>query len=75
LHTARDIKSWVELKPRRIFGIDWFSYAHAWALWQGRYAQIAPNVEVHFAQADLAHISAIPDASFDVVSSDAVLNI
>lgn len=70
--TARDIESWVKLEPRRVDGIDWFSYARAWGLWQRRYQQIAPKVEVHFAQADLAHMSDIPDASFDVVSSDAV---
>ena len=70
--TARDIESWVRLEPRRIVGIDWFSYAHAWGLWKHRYQQIAPKVEVHFAQADLAHMSHISDASYDVISSDAV---
>ncbi len=70
--TARDIESWVMLRPRRVVGIDWFSYARAWKLWQQRYLQIAPKVEVHFTQADLARMSDIPDASFDVVSSDAV---
>ena len=70
--TARDIESWVRLEPRRVVGIDWFSYARAWGLWQHRYQQIAPKVEVHFAQADLAHMSDIPDASFNVISSDAV---
>jgi ubiquinone/menaquinone biosynthesis C-methylase UbiE len=70
--TARDIESWVRFKPRRIVGIDWFSYARAWSLWKQRYQKIAPKMEVDFAQADLAHMSDIPDASFDVVSSDAV---
>lgn len=69
---AKDIESWVILNPRRVFGVDWFSYARAWGLWQQRYQQIAPKVEVHFAQADLAHMRDIADASFDVVSSDAV---
>jgi SAM-dependent methyltransferase len=70
--TARDIESWVRLKPRRVVGIDWFSYARAWELWQRRYLQIAPKVEVLFAQADLARMSDFPDASFDLIASDAV---
>lgn len=70
--TAKDIESWVKLEPRCIVGIDWFSYARAWQLWQQRYVRIAPKVEVHFTQADLAHMNDFPDASFDVVSSDAV---
>ena len=70
--TARDLESWVKLKPRYIHGIDWFSYERAWALWQFRFAQMSPNVKVRFSQADLAHMSEIPDASFDMVSSDAV---
>lgn len=70
--TARDIESWVELKPRRIVGIDWFSYERAWAMWKQRFSQKTPSVEVHFAQVDLARMSEFPDACFDVVSSDAV---
>ncbi len=70
--TARDVESWVKLKPRHIHGIDWFSYEHAWAMWQSRFAEIAPCVDVKFAQADLARMSDFLDASFDVVSSDAV---
>lgn len=70
--TAKDIESWVRLKPRRIVGVDWFSYERAWGQWKKRYAQIASGVDVHFTQADLAHMSDFPDASFDIVSSDAV---
>lgn len=70
--TARDIESWIRFKPQRIVGIDWFSYARAWTLLKRHYAQITPATEVHFAQADLAHMSDIPDASVDVISSDAV---
>lgn len=70
--TARDVESWVNQNPRRIVGIDWFAYGRAWAMWKQRFAQIAPSVEVHFAQADLARMSEFPDTSFDVVSSDAV---
>lgn len=70
--TARDLESWVKLKPRHIHGIDWFSYERAWAMWQTRFAEISPTVEVKFSQGDLAHMSKFTDASFDVVSSDAV---
>lgn len=70
--TAKDIESWVKMAPKRIVGVDWFSYARAWELWQQRYAQMAPGVDVQFKQADLAHMNEYPDASFDVVSSDAV---
>lgn len=70
--TAKDIESWVKLEPNRIVGVDWFSYARAWELWQQRYAQTAPSVQVCFKQANLAHMTDYPDASFDLVSSDAV---
>lgn len=70
--TARDVESWVNLEPRRIVGIDWFSYERAWTIWKQQFSQKAPGVEVHFAQADLACMSGFPDATFDVVSSDAV---
>lgn len=70
--TAKDIESWVKLAPKRVIGVDWFSYARAWELWQHRYAKISPSVDVRFAQGDLAHMNKFPDASFDVVSSDAV---
>ena len=70
--TAQDIESWVRLQPRSIMGVDWFYYGRAWDLWKNRYSQIDPRVRVDFTQADLAHMSYIPDASFDVVSSDAV---
>lgn len=70
--TARDVESWVQQNPQRIVGIDWFSYDSAWGHWKQRFNQIAPGVEVQFAQADLACMSEFSDASFDVVSSDAV---
>lgn len=70
--TARDLESWVNFQPQRIVGVDLFSYERAWSLWKQRFGKIAPNVEVSFMQADLARLRGIPDASFDVVSSDAV---
>lgn len=70
--TARDLESWVKFKPRYIHGIDWFSYERAWTMWHLRFSEISPSVEVKFSQADLEHMSEFPDASFDVVSSDAV---
>ena len=41
--TARDIESWIRLKPRRVVGIDWFSYARAWGLWQQRIYKSHPR--------------------------------
>ena len=70
--TARDIESWVKLEPRRVIGIDWFSYERAWSKWKQRFEELVPSVEVNFAQADLSHMTLFPDASFDLVSSDAV---
>jgi ubiquinone/menaquinone biosynthesis C-methylase UbiE len=70
--TGKDIESWLVLKPRRILGIDWFSYARAWTLWRERYVERGVKARVDFAQADLAHLSEISDSSFDLVGSDAV---
>lgn len=70
--TARDIESWVRFSPKSVLGVDWFSYARAWNLWQRRYAEVAPEVKVNFAQVDLARMDDYPDAAFDLISSDAV---
>lgn len=70
--TGRDLESWVAMKPRRVVGLDWFSYERAWGLWRERFARTAPDVEVRFDQADLSRLDDIPGASFDVVGSDAV---
>ena len=71
--TGRDVESWVRLRPRRLDGVDWFSYERAWALWRERFLEIAPDVEIRFAQADLADLADCEDGSIDIVSSDAVL--
>lgn len=70
--TARDLESWVKLKPRYIHGVDWFSYARAWEMWITRFGKISPSVVVKFSQADLVKMSDFQNASFDLVSSDAV---
>jgi len=70
--TGQDVESWLGFRPRRLVGVDWFSYERAWRLWSERFAQLAPSVEIRFAQADLARMQELPGASFDVVSSDAV---
>lgn len=70
--TGRDVDSWVAMNPRRVSGLDWFSYDKAWGMWRERFAQVAPEVEVRFGQADLSSLDGIPEASFDVVGSDAV---
>ena len=70
--TAKDIESWVKLQPRSVIGVDWFSYERAWQMWKERYANSAPKVKVTFSQSDLVSMNHIADASFDVISSDAV---
>lgn len=70
--TARDLETWVNLKPRYIHGIDLFCYERAWELWQERFIRNSPSVEVKFSQADLVNISHFKDSSVDLVSSDAV---
>lgn len=70
--TGRDVESWARLSPKSITGLDLFSYRQAWEMWQSRFATVAPEVEVSFAQGDLEDLSQFPDASFDLISSDAV---
>lgn len=70
--TGRDVDSWVTMNPRQVMGLDWFSYDRAWDMWRDRFAQVAPEVDVRFDQADLSCLDSISSASFDVVGSDAV---
>lgn len=70
--TGRDVASWVAMRPRRVMGLDWFSYEKAWGMWRDHFASTAPEVAVRFGQADLSRLEGIPDANFDVVGSDAV---
>lgn len=70
--TGRDVASWVSMTPHRVTGLDWFRYDKAWSMWRERFTHAAPGVEIHFDQADLSRLDGIPNASFDVVGSDAV---
>lgn len=70
--TARDVESWVAMKPRFIQGVDWFSYENAWVKWKQRFSSTAPEVRVDFCQGNLADMSGFDDKSFDVIGSDAV---
>lgn len=70
--TARDVESWGSFKPRSIVGVDWFSYKAAWDLWEQYFSRNMPGTLLSFRQADLAQMNDFSDASFDVVSSDAV---
>lgn len=70
--TGRDVDSWLPYRPRRVLGVDWFSYDRAWGLWKEYFAKSAPNVALGFAQANLERLEDIPDKSFDVIGSDAV---
>lgn len=71
--TAKDVESWLNLRPSHITGVDWFSYNRAWTLWTDRFGKIAPHVNIRFLQADLARLSSFPDNSYDLIGSDAVL--
>lgn len=70
--TGRDLESWARMNPAQIIAADWFRYDRAWLQWRQRFALVAPDTNVQFVQADLARMSDIPDASLDVVGSDAV---
>lgn len=70
--TGRDVESWVRLHPKEIIGIDLFSYRRAWDMWQAHFKVVAPEVAATFLQGDLEDLSQFPDASFDLISSDAV---
>lgn len=70
--TGRDVESWVRLKPKEIVGIDLFSYSRAWNMWAHRFKDIAPGVLTSFSQGNLEDLHQFPDASFDLISSDAV---
>ncbi len=70
--TGRDVESWVRLHPKEVIGLDLFSYSRAWSMWQSRFRTVAPGVDVNFAQGNLEDLSQFPDASFDLISSDAV---
>jgi SAM-dependent methyltransferase len=69
--TAGDLETWVDLKPRMVQGVDWFSYEKAWQLWRRRFQEMAPGVDVRFEQGNLER-TRFGTAAFDVVSSDAV---
>lgn len=70
--TGRDIESWAVLNPKSIVGVDLFNYENAWSLWLARFKELAPKVDVSFKQSNLNKMEMFPDASFDIVSSDAV---
>jgi ubiquinone/menaquinone biosynthesis C-methylase UbiE len=70
--TSKDFESWIKYRPKAITGVDWFSYDQAWNLLKGHFRSVAPETEINFVQADLANLSQFQDASFDIVSSDAV---
>lgn len=70
--TARDVISWLSYKPKKIIGVDYFSYNRAWEMWRTKYDLLGHKTEVVFEQQDLERLGAIQSASVDVVSSDAV---
>lgn len=70
--TGRDVESWIRLAPKRIVGVDLFSYRRAWDLWESRFKKMAPDVSTTFIQGNLEKLDSFADSSFDLISSDAV---
>lgn len=71
--TGRDVETWLEYKPHHIIGVDLFNYNRAWKMWQKKFNSAGHSTVVEFQQGDLSQLSQIPDNTFDIISSDAVL--
>lgn len=66
--SGRGVDSWMKYQPSRLLGVDLFDYTKAWNAVRVRYS---PAVD--FMQADLRDLHRVPNDSFDIVGSDAVL--
>lgn len=71
--TGKDIYSWLRYNPASILGLDYFNYNNAWRNVSAHFSDGFPLTQVQFAQGDLTNITDIEDGTFDLVSSDAVL--
>lgn len=71
--TGKDIPSWLEYGPKKIIGIDYFSYEKAWEEQTRKYKEIFPNTEVEFYQGNLESLSDTYVNCIDLICSDAVL--
>lgn len=71
--SGKDLSSWLSFEPKKIIGVDLFRYDKAWNLIKTNAKLTQPRVEIDFLQSFLESMSQIPDASVDIVSSDAVL--
>ena len=69
---GRDIPSWLKYNPSQILGIDFFNYHNAWALVKNHFSKKSRTI-IDFKRGDLSKLDFIESNSFDVISSDAVL--
>lgn len=70
--TGRDIASWLKHEPAALLGVDYFSYETAWNMLRAEARRRYPDTLLEFRQTDLTQLEGIPDASIDIVGSDAV---
>lgn len=71
--SGRDVASWFPYAPRKVIGVDLFRYDRAWKILKDKFSSQYPDIQVEFIQSYLEKIAEIPDASIDIISSDAVL--
>lgn len=71
--TGRDVETWLDYNPQHIIGVDLFNYNRAWKMWQEKFKTNGYSTLVEFQQGDLSNLNQIPDNTFDIISSDAVL--
>ena len=71
--TGRDIVSWLKYKPRKITAVDYFNYNKSWTYLINRFKKEWPKTIVEFYQTDLTNLSKFDNSSYDLISSDAVL--
>jgi SAM-dependent methyltransferase len=70
---GREVESWLDYEPDYILGIDLFNYSSAWHLHIAEFKKQFPSTIVEFQQIDVLKDDLSDLESFDIISSDAVL--
>ncbi len=70
--SGRDVVSWLPYHPVRLVAVDYLNYDGAWRCMREFVQAQYPATTLDFRQADITNLSQFPNASFDVVGSDAV---
>lgn len=69
--SGKDLKSWVEYKPKKIIAMDIINYSKAWKILKNNFSKIY-QTEVEFFIGNIEEMKNIESNSIDIVTSDAV---